>query len=310
MYKIKNEVIVNDEVVDTYYTDFGFRYFNFDRDTGFSLNGENMKLKGVCMHHDQGALGAASYYRAVERQMEIMKEMGVNAIRVTHNPASEMLLEICDRLGLLVINEAFDTWTNSKNGNVNDFSKFFNTPIEEGNQIINGEPGMSWGEFEARTMVKTSINNPSVIMWSIGNEVLEGIGGNSSNYSTIAQNIVEWIQDEDTTRPVTIGDNKSKGGLGNTNAVAISDVVANNGGIVGFNYANENQFNSLRNSKANWILYGSETSSAVHSRGYYKVRNKNPQSDADLQIPEFDNNSNKVGWGHSASDAWKIYNKI
>ncbi len=273
-----------------------------------------MKLKGVCMHHDQGALGAASYYRAVERQMEIMKEMGVNAIRVTHNPASEMLLEICDRLGLLVINEAFDTWTNSKNGNVNDFSKFFNTPIEEGNQIINGEPGMSWGEFEARTMVKTSINNPSVIMWSIGNEVLdtpieegnqiingepgmswgefeartmvktsinnpsvimwsignevlEGIGGNSSNYSTIAQNIVEWIQDEDTTRPVTIGDNKSKGGLGNTNAVAISDVVANNGGIVGFNYANENQFNSLRNSKANWILYGSETSSAVHSRG-------------------------------------------
>ena len=305
MYKIKNEVIVNDEVVDTYYTDFGFRYFNFDRDTGFSLNGENMKLKGVCMHHDQGALGAASYYRAVERQMEIMKEMGVNAIRVTHNPASEMLLEICDRLGLLVINEAFDTWTNSKNGNVNDFSKFFNTPIEEGNQIINGEPGMSWGEFEARTMVKTSINNPSVIMWSIGNEVLEGIGGNSSNYSTIAQNIVEWIQDEDTTRPVTIGDNKSKGGLGNTNAVAISDVVANNGGIVGFNYANENQFNSLRNSKANWILYGSETSSAVHSRGYYKVRNHNDESRRDLQLPEFDNNANKVGWGHSASDAWK-----
>lgn len=83
MYKIKNEVIVNDEVVDTYYADFGFRYFNFDRDTGFSLNGENMKLKGVCMHHDQGALGAASYYRSVERQMEIMKEMGVNAIRVT-----------------------------------------------------------------------------------------------------------------------------------------------------------------------------------------------------------------------------------
>ncbi|WP_195429051.1 glycoside hydrolase family 2 TIM barrel-domain containing protein [Clostridium sp. D46t1_190503_E9] len=303
MYKVKNEVIVNDKVVDTYYVDFGFRYFNFDRDTGFSLNGENMKLKGVCMHHDQGALGAASYYRAVERQMEIMKEMGVNAIRVTHNPASQMLLEICDRLGLLVINEAFDTWTNSKNGNVNDFAKFFNTPIEEGNQIINGEPGMSWGEFEAREMVKTSINNPSVIMWSIGNEVLEGIGGDSSNYATIAENIVNWIQDEDTTRPVTIGDNKSKG-LDNR-AIAISDVIANNGGIVGFNYANENQFNSLRNSKSNWILYGSETSSAVHSRGYYKVRNHNNESRRDLQLPEFDNNANKVGWGHSASDAWK-----
>ena len=305
MYKIKNEVIVNDSVVDTYYTDFGFRYFNFDRDTGFSLNGENMKLKGVCMHHDQGSLGAASYYRAVERQMEMMKEMGVNAIRVTHNPASQTLLEICDRLGLLVINEAFDTWTNSKNGNVNDFSKYFNATIEENNEIINGETGMTWGEFEARTMVKTSKNNPSVIMWSIGNEVLEGIGGDSSNYVTIAQNIVNWIQKEDTTRPVTIGDNRSKGGLGNTNAVAISDVVANNGGIVGFNYATESQFNSLRNSKSNWILYGSETSSAVHSRGYYKFINKNSQSDKDLQIPEFDNNLNKVGWGHSASDAWK-----
>ncbi|TGY42394.1 DUF4982 domain-containing protein [Clostridium sartagoforme] len=303
MYKVKNEVIVNDKVVDTYYTNFGFRYFNFDRDTGFSLNGENMKLKGVSMHHDQGSLGAASYYRAVERQMEIMKEMGVNSIRVTHNPASEMLLEICDRLGLLVINEAFDTWTNSKNGNVNDFAKFFNVPIGENNQIINGEPGMSWGEFEARTMVKTSKNNPSVIMWSIGNEVLEGIGGDTSNYVNIAENIIDWIQEEDTTRPVTIGDNKSKGW--DSRAVAISDAVANNGGIVGFNYANENQFNSLRNSKANWILYGAETSSAVHSRGYYKTRERSAQSNADLQIPEFDNNSNRVGWGHSASDAWK-----
>ena len=303
MYKVKNEVIVNDEITDTYYTNFGFRYFNFNRDTGFSLNGENMKLKGVSMHHDQGSLGAASYYRAVERQMQIMKEMGVNSIRVTHNPASEMLLEICDRLGLLVINEAFDTWTNSKNGNVNDFAKFFNVSIGENNQIINGEPGMSWGEFEARTMVKTSKNNPSVIMWSIGNEVLEGIGGNSSNYTTIAQNIINWIQDEDTTRPVTIGENKSKGW--DSNAIAISDVISSNGGIVGLNYANENQFNSIRNNKADWILYGSETSSAVHSRGYYKTRERSDQSNADLQIPEFDNNSNRVGWGHSASDAWK-----
>lgn len=303
MYKVKNEVIVNDEVVDTYYTRFGFRYFNFDRDNGFSLNGENMKLMGVSMHHDQGSLGAASYYRAVERQMEIMKEMGANSIRVTHNPASEMLLEICDRLGLLVINEAFDTWTNSKNGNVNDFSKFFNEAIGEENQIINGEPGMTWGEFEARNMVKTSKNNPSVIMWSIGNEVFEGIGGNSSNYATIAQNIIDWVQDEDTTRPVTIGDNRGK--YGDSSAVAVSDVVANNGGIVGFNYATDNQFNNMRNKKENWILYGSETSSAVHSRGYYKVRNHNDQSKADLQLPEFDNNFNKVGWGHSASDAWK-----
>lgn len=303
IYQVKSEVLLDDKVVDTYYTDFGFRYFKFDRDTGFSLNGENMKLRGVSMHHDQGSLGAASYYRAVERQMETMKEMGVNAIRVTHNPASEMLLEICNRLGLLVINEAFDTWTNSKNGNSNDFGRYFNVTIKDTNEIINGKSGMSWGEFEARAMVKTSKNNPSVIMWSIGNEVLEGIGGDTSNYTTIAQNIVNWIQDEDMTRPVTIGENKSKNN--DSRAIAISNIIANSGGIVGLNYANGDQFRNLRNANPSWILYGSETSSAVHSRGYYKSINRSDQSNEDLQIPEFDNNSNRVGWGHSASDAWK-----
>ena len=303
IYKVKNEVIANDKVVDVYYTNFGFRYFNFDRDTGFSLNGEKMKIQGVCMHHDQGALGAASYYSAVERQMEKMKEMGVNAIRVTHNPSSQMLLEICDRLGLLVINEAFDTWTNPKNGNINDFSKFFNVKIGNDNEIINGDSDMTWGEFEARTTVKTSKNNPSVIMWSIANEILEGISGDASNYPTIAGNIIKWIKDEDSTRPVTIGDNRSKSN--SKEATDISEVVANNGGIVGFNYANEDQFNEQRNKHENWILYGSETSSALHSRGYYKFRDKNAQTDAALQLPEFDTNSNKVGWGHSASDALK-----
>ena len=304
MYKVKNEVIVNNKVVDTYYTDFGFRYFKFDRNTGFSLNGENMKLQGVSMHHDQGALGAVSNYDAVERQMLKMKEMGVNAIRVTHNPASEILVDICDNLGLLVINEAFDTWTNSKNGNVNDYAKYFNVAIGEDNQIINGEADMTWAEFDSKAMVKSTRNNPSVIMWSIGNEVLEGIGGDASNYPEVAQNIINWIKEEDNTRPVTIGDNKSKSN--NEAHIKISDVIASNGGVVGFNYATADQFNSLRNIQENWILYGSETSSAVHSRGYYKTVNRSSQSDADLQIPEFDNASNKVGWGHSASEAMKF----
>ncbi|WP_066675309.1 glycoside hydrolase family 2 TIM barrel-domain containing protein [Clostridium septicum] len=300
MYKVKSEVIVDGNVVDTYNTDFGFRYYNFDRDTGFTLNGEQMKLKGVCMHHDQGSLGSASYYRAVERQMEIMKEMGANAIRVSHNPASEMLLEICDRLGLLVINEAFDTWTNPKNGNGNDFSKFFNVKIGEENEIINGNKDMSWGEFEARAMVKNSKNNPSIIMWSIGNEVLEGIGGDSSKYTEIAQDIINWIKEEDPTRPVTIGDNRTKNGDGR--ATAISEVVDDNEGIVGFNYATEAQYNQQRNNHPDWILYGSETSSAVHSRGYYKSTGIDRPN---LQISEYDNDSTKVGWGHSASNAWK-----
>lgn len=301
MYKVKNEVIVDEKVVDTYFTDFGFRYYNFEGDTGFSLNGEMMKLQGVCMHHDQGALGAESYYRAVERQMEIMKEMGVNAIRVSHNPASDMLLEICDSLGLLVINEAFDTWTNPKNGNSNDFSKFFNVKIGEDNQILNGEKDMTWGEFEARTMVKNSKNSPSVIMWSIGNEVTEGIGGNSSNYTEVAQNIITWIEEEDATRPVTIGDNRTKNG--DTQTTAISEVVDNNGGIVGLNYANANQVKAQREKHPDWTLYSSETSSAVHSRGYYKTTGIDRPN---LQISEYDNDATRVGWGHSASDAWKF----
>lgn len=301
MYKVKHEVIVDEKVVDTYLTDFGFRYYNFDKDNGFSLNGEMMKLQGVCMHHDQGSLGAASYYRAVERQMEIMKEMGVNAIRVSHNPASEMLLQICDRLGLLVINEAFDTWTNPKNGNVNDFSKYFNVKIGEDNQIINGDKDMSWGEFEARTMVKTSKNSPSIIMWSIANEITEGIGGNSSNYTEIAQNIIDWVKEEDSTRPVTIGDNRTKNGDSHT--AAISEVVDDNDGIIGLNYANANQVKAQREKHPDWTLYASETSSAVHSRGYYKTTGIDRTN---LQISEYDNDSTRVGWGHSASDAWKF----
>ena len=301
MYKVKNEVLVEGEIVDTYLTDFGFRYYEFDKDTGFSLNGEIMKLQGVCMHHDQGSLGAASYYRAVERQMEIMKEMGVNAIRVSHNPASDMLLEICDRLGLLVINEAFDTWTNPKNGNINDFSKYFNVKIGENNQIINGDKDMSWGEFEARTMVKNSKNSPSVIMWSIANEITEGIGGDSSNYTEIAQNIINWIKEEDSTRPVTIGDNRTKNG--DVQTAAISEVVDDNDGIVGLNYANENQVKAQREKHPDWTLYASETSSAVHSRGYYKTTGIDRTN---LQISEYDNDTTKVGWGHSASDAWKF----
>jgi len=300
MYQVKTEVIVGDKVVDTYFTDFGFRYYNFDRDKGFTLNGEMMKLKGVCMHHDQGSLGAASYYRAVERQMEIMKEMGVNAIRVTHNPASETLLEICNRLGLLVINEAFDTWTNSKNGNGNDFSKYFNAEIGEDNEIINGKTGMTWGEFEAKAMVNSSKNDPSVIMWSIGNEIFEGIGGDSSNYSTIAQDIIDWIKEEDSTRPVTIGDNKSKSNW--ENAQEINDIITENGGIVGFNYTDMSQFNSLLDKHEDWIAYDSETSSAVHSRGHYKTWGRD---NSNLQMAEYDNDENRVGWGHSASNAWK-----
>lgn len=110
LYTVRTEVKVGDTVVDTYDTEFGYRYFKLDANTGFSLNGENMKLKGVCMHHDQGALGAEAWEDAVNRQVKILKEMGCNSIRVTHNPASDELIEACNEQGILVIDEAFDGW--------------------------------------------------------------------------------------------------------------------------------------------------------------------------------------------------------
>ena len=133
LYTVTTEVKVNDKVVDTYDTDYGFRYTELDTKTGFSLNGEKVKLQGVCMHHDQGALGAEALKRAIERQVEILQEMGCNSIRETHNPAAEELIEVCNEKGILVINELFDGWHKAKNGIVNDYAKWFNQTFGDEN---------------------------------------------------------------------------------------------------------------------------------------------------------------------------------
>lgn len=145
-------------------SDFGFRYFDFDSSTGFSLNRENMKLKGVCMHHDQGSLGAEAWDRAIERQVEILKDMGCNAIRVTHNPAAQDLIDICNEKGMLVIEEMFDGWHGSKNGNNEDYAKWYGKNIEDGNLILGQEEGgMTWAEFDMKSVIRRDWNAPSVI---------------------------------------------------------------------------------------------------------------------------------------------------
>lgn len=300
LYTMKTEVVEGDKVLDTYETDYGFRYFNFDKNNGFSLNGENIKLKGVCLHHDQGALGAAANHDAIERQVKILKEMGCNAIRVTHNPAADVLLDICNKYGMLVINEAFDGWTEYKNGNVNDYTTHFNETINDDNQIINGQTGMKWGEFDVKAMVDGAKNDPSVIMWSIGNEIDEGVSGNTSHYVSVAEDIINWIQEVDQTRPVTNGDNR-KNTDPNALISQINQKIYEAGGVVGMNYANGNQTVSMHNTYRDWPLYGSETASAIHSRGVYSTSGRDNNI---LQMSEYDNDSAKVGWGHSASDAW------
>ena len=302
LYTMKTEIVADNKVLDTYETEYGFRYFDFDNNTGFSLNGEKIKLKGVCLHHDQGALGAVANRDAIERQVKILKEMGCNAIRVTHNPAASVLLEVCNENGMLVINEAFDGWTEYKNGNVNDYTSHFNEVISTDNQIVNGKAGMKWGEFDVKAMVDGAKNDPSVIMWSLGNEIDEGVSGNTSHYLNLVDDLIKWVQEVDTTRPVTNGDNRK-----NTNPNAmlsqINQKIYEAGGVVGINYANGDQTIAMHNTYSDWPLYGSETASAVHSRGVYNTTGKD---DNTLQMSEYDNDEAKVGWGHSASDAWQF----
>ena len=299
LYTLKTEVLVGNSVVDTCETEFGFRWTNFNSTNGFELNGEPTKLKGVCMHHDQGSLGSEAWYRAIERQVEILKEMGCNAIRVTHNPAAPELIEIANEKGIMLIDEAFDTWTNPKNGNTHDYSEWFDVPIDNDNAILGGEADMTWAEFDIKAMVNQDKNSPAVIMYSLGNEILEGISGNANNYPVIASDLITWIQEIDVTRPSTFGDNKLKND--NSTANQIAKVIANYGGIVGYNYST---ISDLDSGTANdWLVYHSETASAVNSRGIYDRKASNGDGEkGDYLLTSYDKSA--VGWGAVASDAW------
>lgn len=302
LYTVRTKVTAGGKVVDTYDTDFGFRHFNFDSNTGFSLNGENMKLKGVCMHHDQGALGSIANRRAIERQVEILKEMGCNSIRVTHNPAADELIEIANEKGMLVIDEAFDGWSLAKNGNSQDYAKWFNAGIEAGNQIIGGQEGMKWSQFDLNAMIKRGNNAPSLIMWSLGNEVIEGISGSVTDFPDMNRQLIEWAKEIDDTRPVTIGDNKLKDNPAAQGVPKqLCEDVTNSGGTVGLNYCGGNTYDALHQRYPDWKLYGAETASSINSRGIYDRITGGGQT-SDKQLTSYDNS--RVGWGALASDAW------
>lgn len=303
LYTVRTEVKVNGQVVDTYDTEYGFRYFEFDPGTGFSLNGENMKLKGVCMHHDQGALGAEAWESAIERQVRILKEMGCNSIRVTHNPASDELIEACNEQGILVIDEAFDGWMYPKNGNSNDYSVWFNQTIGAENEIIGAEEGMTWAQFDLSVMIRRGQNAPSIIMWSLGNEVQEGTAyGLNQTYMDTQSKLISWAQELDETRPVTRGDNNVKG---NTSGMGynIMNALSEAGGTAGLNYTVGSQYDAQHAASPDWCIYGSETASSINSRGVYdRLGNGETQTPADQKLTSYDNS--RVGWGALASTAW------
>ena len=300
LYTVRTELSVNGEAVDTVETTFGFRYFSFDSN-GFHLNGKNVKLNGVCLHHDQGALGSAAYYDAMYRQLSIMKDMGVNAIRTSHNPADEDFIDICNELGLLVIEELFDGWVDPKIGNSYDFSRYFEAGAANG--PYGTDDTMTWAEVAAKAVVKRDRSDPSVILWSLGNEVQEGTyWTNVGRYASIAQNLIDWIKEVDDTRPTTSGDN-NRGG--DARLVAVLNTIRKNGGVVGFNYANSaSQLSSLAQSYGDGVIIASETSSATNSRGIYSSQANNANADGKYHLTSYDTSA--VNWGITAHES--IYN--
>lgn len=299
LYTVRTEVLNGGKVLDTYDTEYGFRWTGFDATSGFSLNGEKVKLKGVSMHHDQGSLGAVANRRAIERQVEILQKMGVNSIRTTHNPAAKALIDVCNEKGVLVVEEVFDMWNRSKNGNTEDYGKWFGQTIAGDNAVLGGDKDETWAKFDLTSTINRDRNAPSVIMWSLGNEMMEGISGSVSDFPATSAKLVAWTKAADSTRPMTHGDNKIKANWNESNTMG--DNLTANGGVVGTNYSNGANYDQIRTGHPSWAIYGSETASAINSRGIYNRTTGGAQS-SDKQLTSYDNSA--VGWGAVASSAW------
>lgn len=266
LYKAISKVYAGAVLRDVYETPFGFRTLRFDKDQGFFLNGVRTPIKGVCNHHDLGPLGAAVCRRATERQLELLKEMGCNAIRTSHNPPSPELLELCDTMGFLVMDEAFDEWKIGKNRN--GYSTLFD----------------QWAEKDLVAMLRRDRNHPSVIIWSIGNEVLE-LNSMEPKGREIARLLTAICKREDPTRPVISGFNNAKG--------AIKNGIAEEVDLFGINYPRigDMSYGKYHAEKPDYCLLGSETASTVSSRGVYKFpakENKAPWYLEDYQVSGYD----------------------
>lgn len=208
LYSAKVTILKAGKSIDESETAFGIRTLKYSVENGFQLNGKTIKLSGGCVHHDNGCLGAAAYDRAEERKVELLKEAGFNAVRTSHNPPSEVFLNVCDRLGLLVMDESFDCWHIGKNKN--DYAKYFN----------------EWWKKDLEAMVVRDRNHPSVIMWSTGNEVVERGEQQAVATATMLKTAVKEL---DTTRPVTSA-------VVNLNKWENLDSLINVHDIAGYNY--------------------------------------------------------------------------
>lgn len=304
LYTAVTSLQVGDEILDRYETNFGIRSFKFDLERGFILNGKQVKIKGVCLHHDLGPLGAAINTRAIERQLEIMKEMGVNGIRTAHNPPAPELLELCDKMGFIVQGESFDIWEKGKTEY--DYSNFWD----------------EWHERDHRDMILRDRNHPSIFMWSIGNEVPEQW---SERGAEIGRELARITKEVDPTRPVTAAMNPpvhtSDGDVTlqfdepqKPNALAGSGALD----LIGYNYAHQT-YPKHQVNFPNTPFIATETTSALATRGYYEFPSDTIKiwpvrwdipfdgGNPDNTISAFD--QVRTPWGSTHEETWKIIKK-
>jgi beta-galactosidase len=252
LYTVENNLRANGRIVDTDRAPLGIRTIEFTTAGGFLLNGARVPLQGVCQHHDQGPLGAAAYDRAIERQLEVLKSMGVNAIRTSHNPPAPKLLDLCDRMGFVVMDEAFDEWRENKTRF--GYGQFFD----------------EWSERDLADMVRRDRNHPSVVMWSVGNEIPEQ--GNAESGAAMAARLAAICRREDPTRPVTSAMNSPNEALKTGFAKPLD--------LLGLNY-NIPTYERVRGLGR---ILASETSSNYSSRDEYNLMLKDGQVEIAKQL--------------------------
>lgn len=290
LYKAVTSVFVEDELTDTYETIFGIRSFRFDDEKGFILNDQPLKILGVCNHHDLGALGSAVNTRAIERQLEILKGMGCNAIRTAHNPPAPELLDLCDRMGFIVMDEAFDMWKKKKT------SKDYHLHWDE------------WHTRDLQDMIRRDRNHPSVFVWSIGNEIREQF---DSTGITITRELVDIVKSLDTTRPVTSA---------LTENIPVKNFIYQSGALdlLGFNYKHQ-AYPDLPKNFPGQKFIATENMSALATRGHYDmpsdsirrwpIDHKTPLAgNPDWTVSAYDNVS--AYWGSTHEETWKVVKKL
>lgn len=271
LYIIENEKEV---CVDSVTQNIGFKHILLDPKEGLIVNGKKIKLQGTCEHHDLGCLGSAVNRSAIERRLKILKTMGVNAIRTAHNMPAVELMDLADEMGFYIVSEAFDMWERPKVKY--DYARFFKT----------------WAERDVRSWIRRDRNHPSLIMWSIGNEIYDTHFDERGQ--EITKRLISYVIDNDPRKngKITIGSNYMPW----ENAQKCGDIVK----VVGYNYG-EKYYNVHHNSNPDWIIYGSETCSVVQSRGIYHFPyQQSLLADDDEQCSSLGNST--TSWGARSTE--------